>query len=75
MAGNGKAGGAVPQPTDRKAPGAGTLPVLADGPQPQRLSPEDARAHLAKVAERLERDRKANARLLAGPERPHVRDW
>ena len=46
MAGNGKAGGAVPQPTDRKAPGAGTLPVLSDGPQPQKLSPEDARAIL-----------------------------
>jgi hypothetical protein len=63
------------QPTDRKAPGSGTLPVLMDDPQPQKLSPEDARAHLARVAERLNKDRRANARLLAGPERPHVRDW
>jgi hypothetical protein len=68
-------GGAVPQPTDRKTAGAGTLPVLVDAPQAQKLSPDDARAHLARVAERLDRDRKANARLLAGPERPHVRDW
>jgi hypothetical protein len=75
VAGNGKAGGEAPRPTDRKAPGAGTLPVLADGPQPQKLSPEDARAILAREGERIDRDRKANARLLAGPERPHVRDW
>lgn len=71
----GTAGGAAPQPTDRKTAGAGTLPVLVDGPQAQKLSPDDARAYLARVAERLDRDRRANARLLAGPERPHVRDW
>jgi tetratricopeptide (TPR) repeat protein len=72
---NAQAGGQAPQATDRTAPGHGTLPVLVDGPQSQKLSPEDARAHLAKVAERLDRDRRANARLLAGPERPHVPDY
>jgi tetratricopeptide (TPR) repeat protein len=72
---NAQAGGQAPQAIDRTAPGRGTLPVLVDGPQSQKLSPEDVRAHLAKVAERLDRDRRANARLLAGPERPHVPDY
>ena len=55
--------------------GAGNLPVLNDTDAPQPLSPADTRAHLAVVADRLARDRAANARLLSGPERPQVRDW
>ena len=55
--------------------GAGPLPVLADADAPQPLSPADTRAHLAQANRRLVRERKANARLLAGPERPDVRDW
>ncbi|MFO0848447.1 MAG: tetratricopeptide repeat protein [Gemmataceae bacterium] len=59
----------------RKTPGAGNLPVLQDGDQPQPLSPPAARAHLRGLADRLASDRHKTARLLVGPERPNVRDW
>lgn len=61
--------------TGEATAGAGTLPVLIDRDAPQPLSPADTRAILGVTADRLARDRKANARLLAGPERPNVRDW
>lgn len=67
--------GGKPHETHRQAPGAGNLPVVLDADRPQPLSPEDTRAILQRVAERLERDRKATDRLLAGPERPDVKDW
>jgi tetratricopeptide (TPR) repeat protein len=63
------------QPTPDRSPGSGTLPVLADADAPQPLSPADTRAHLQRADERLARERKATARLLAGPDRPNVRDW
>jgi tetratricopeptide (TPR) repeat protein len=67
--------GGKPRETNQKAPGPGSLPVVLDADRPQPLSPEDTRAILQQIAERLERDRKATARLLAGPERPDVKDW
>lgn len=68
--------GKAPRPTQQKAPGAGNLPVqLDDASTVQPLTPEDTRALLERLAERLEQNRKANARLVAGPERPNVRDW
>lgn len=68
-------GNEKPVATAQPQPGAGTLPVLLDMDRPQALSAEDTQAYLKRVAERLTRERKATARMLAGPERPHVRDW
>lgn len=67
--------GGRPRETNQKAPGAGNLPVVLDADRPQPLTPEDTRAILQRVAERLEEDRRATARLLTGPERPDVKDW
>ena len=61
--------------TTKPTPGAGTLPVLDDKSTVTPLSAADTRALLDRAADRLRRDRRANARLLAGPERPDVRDW
>jgi tetratricopeptide (TPR) repeat protein len=71
----GRPPGGRPRETNQQAPGAGNLPVVLDADRPQPLTPEDTRAILQRVAERLEKDRRANARLLTGPERPDVRDW
>ncbi len=59
----------------QKIAGAGSLPVLVDSEQREPLSPEDSRALLQNAAKRLTKDRAFNAEMLAGPERPHVRDW
>lgn len=67
--------GQTPQQTERLQPGAGTLPVVMDRLDAPPLSSADARIHLQRAAQRIQQDRKANDRLLAGPERPHVRDW
>ena len=64
-----------PAPGPDTTVGAGSLPVLNDADAVQPLTPAEARALLARAADRLARDRQANARLLAGPERPNVRDW
>ena len=64
-----------PSETSKPSPGAGTLPVLDDKSTVTPLSAADTRALLDRAAARLRRDRRANARLLAGPERPDVRDW
>lgn len=67
--------GPEPRPTNQKAPGAGNLPVLLDSERPQPLTPEDTRALLERIQTRLANDRRANARMLSGPERTNVRDW
>lgn len=67
--------GAKPLETRHQMPGTGTLPVLNDRSTVTPLSPADTRALLDRIAERLRKDRQSNARLVAGPERPHVRDW
>lgn len=64
-----------PRPTDRAPPGAGTLTPLPDQDRLTPLTPEETRIYLARAAQRLERERLANAELLAGPERKGVRDW
>ena len=74
IAGAGPKGGS-PRETQQKAPGAGHLPVRLDPDQADALSTDDAKALLRQVAGRLKKDRQDNARLTAGPERPHVRDW
>jgi tetratricopeptide (TPR) repeat protein len=72
---HGQQPGGQPRETAQKAPGAGNLPVVPDSDRPQPLTPEDTRAILQRVAERLEQDRRTTARLLTGPERPDVKDW
>jgi tetratricopeptide (TPR) repeat protein len=64
-----------PGGSDQKAPGAGTLPVLTDTDGVQKLSPEDTQTYLARIAARLDKDRRDTARLVAGPDRKTVRDW
>lgn len=70
----GKAPAGQPSPMDQQAPGSGSLPVLAGG-RAEPLSANQARSHLAAAAARSAKDRRAADRMLAGPERPHVRDW
>ena len=74
-ASNGNAATDTPNSTDQKNAGAGTLAPLPDQDQPVKRSPEDTRAYLAKAAARLDAERRANAELLAGPQRKGVRDW
>ena len=67
--------GTAPREMPQQTPGAGSLPVILDADQPERLSPDEARTLLRQIAGRIEKDRKANVRMRTGPERPHVRDW
>lgn len=69
------AGGNPPRESDRETAGAGPLPPLPDTDTPPPLSAADARAWLVRTAPRLAADRAAAARLTAGPEQVHVRDW
>ncbi len=62
-------------PSTDTTPAPGTTSVLQNSEEVQPLSPEETRDLLKRIADRLERDRLANRRLLSGPERPHVRDW
>lgn len=61
--------------SSKPSPGAGTLPVLLDSDQVQKLSPADTRELLRTIARRLERERRQTNNLLTPPEQPHVRDW
>lgn len=61
--------------TDQIKSGAGTLPVLKDSGEIQKLSPEDTESLLDRTALRLKDARLQNEALRAGPERPNVRDW
>jgi len=65
----------APNPIDRTAPGGGSLPVLLDADRPPPMSPEQGKAWLDRIAQRLKRDRIRQAELLAGPERKSIRDW
>jgi tetratricopeptide (TPR) repeat protein len=67
--------GSNPRETQQKAPGAGNLPVRLDPDQADSLSTDDAKSLLRQQVERMKKARHDNARLTAGPERPHVRDW
>lgn len=64
-----------PHTTTQKVAGAGSLQVIVDSDAPQPLSEADTRAMLQRAEERLIKDRRATARLVAGPERANVRDW
>ena len=68
-------GDAKPKSSNQQNPGNGTLPVLVDSDDAQPMSPEDTHLHLEQIRERLIRERKQNAQMRAGPERPNVRDW
>lgn len=72
---NGISAPGTPIQTDQKTPGAGTLAPLPDQEQIVKRSAEDTRAYLAQAAARLDAERRANAELLAGPDRKGVRDW
>lgn len=76
-----------PQPTDPARPkdadpnaapvqGApSAAPQLQNEDAVQQLSPDDTRAHLRRIAERLDKDRRDLRRTLSPPIRPGVRDW
>ena len=59
----------------QQTPGSGTLPVVADSGEVQKLSPADTNALLDRADLRLRDARKKNEQMRAGPERPNVRDW
>jgi tetratricopeptide (TPR) repeat protein len=62
--------------TDKAQPGNNAnLPVIADEPRPQPLSPEDTREHLRRADARLKRQRQQLADAVRGPDRPAARDW
>lgn len=69
-------GGQPPRPTDRKTPGTGTQNVIVNGDQLPPRTPYEVKEFLTKtVAERLAKDRRSVAELVAPPERPNVKDW
>jgi tetratricopeptide (TPR) repeat protein len=63
------------QLTRQLQPGRGNRPVLDDHEKVTPLSPAETRQYLQQIAERLERDRITQSRLLTGTEQPHVLDW
>jgi tetratricopeptide (TPR) repeat protein len=63
------------RPTDVRTAGQGTLSPLPDSENVVWRTVEDTRAYLRKASERLTAERRANAKLLAGPDRKGVRDW
>lgn len=67
--------GATAQKTDRRTPGAGTLPVNVGGAALPPRTPEEVRNYLKGVADRLAKERRSVAELVAPPERPRVKDW
>jgi len=69
-----KEGGTARQ-TERRTPGKGTLPVNVGGAALPPRTPEEVREYLKGVAERLAKERRSVAELVAPPERPRVKDW
>lgn len=70
----GSAGG-TPQATDQQTPGKGEAPVLSKADKLPELTPDQVRAILEGLAERVAKERRATAALTAPPERPSVKDW
>lgn len=65
-----------PAATGQQTPGRSHLPVLdGAGQQLQHLSADDTAALLDVAESRLQKARKRNEQMRAGPERPNVRDW
>lgn len=68
--------GQSPRKSDQQAAGNNAaLDALKDQDQVQPLSPEDTREYLRRTAERLQRARRDQLRVLYGPDRPGVKDW
>lgn len=68
--------GKVDDPTAAPVQGAPSpAPQLQNDDAVQQLSPDDTRAHLRKIAERLDKDRRDLRRTLSPPILPGVRDW
>ncbi|MBA4188599.1 MAG: hypothetical protein C0467_11415 [Planctomycetaceae bacterium] len=68
----------MPNPNPNGNPTQGTpgaAPQLNNEDAVQQLSPEDTRAHLRRVAERLEKDRRDLLRTLYPQYKPGTRDW
>ncbi len=75
----------IPQPPEHTPttnpnpnPSQGTptaAPQLINEDAVQQLSPEDTRAHLRRIAERLEKDRRDLLRTLYPQYKPGTRDW
>lgn len=60
----------------QQVPGRTTLPVIdGNANNIQKLSPDDTNALLDLAEGRLQKARKRNEQMRAGPERPNVRDW
>lgn len=69
-------GGQQPRTTERKTPGKGTQGVVVNGDQLPPRTPAEVTEFLTRtVAERLAKDRRSVAELVAPPERPNVKDW
>lgn len=67
--------GTTARKTERRTPGKGTLPVIVGGAALPPRTPEEVREYLKGVAERLAKERRSVAELVAPPERPRVKDW
>jgi tetratricopeptide (TPR) repeat protein len=65
----------APDQSPQLGPAAGTLPVVSDTSDVQRLAPEDTTTLLDRIELRLQNARRQNEQLRAGPDRPNVRDW
>ena len=68
-------GGSQPQSTDHQSPGKGNLPPLPDEDVLTPLSPEDARAHLAKAAERIAAERTTSLKSTAPAVATRFPEW
>jgi Ca-activated chloride channel family protein len=64
------------RPTDRQPPpGKGNLPPLPDDDALAPLTPEDARAHLDRAAERIAQERRAQLQRTAPPPSAKFPEW
>jgi tetratricopeptide (TPR) repeat protein len=67
--------GKVPKETQKAVPGAGNLPVIPDNSEKLDLTPEDARAHLRRHADRIHRERQKLREEATLGDRPRANDW
>jgi Ca-activated chloride channel family protein len=68
-------GGTRPQTTDNRPPGKGHLPPLPDEDVLTPLTPEDAKAHLQKAADRIEAERRAQLGRTAPAAATRFPEW
>jgi hypothetical protein len=68
--------GTTPIKTDEMTPGEGqVLPPVPDKDEPVALSPEDAREHLLRAAQRVVRERREHQLRSVKPPARDVKDW